>query len=35
MDEFFAQLRNISVNDLSWQLKNNIADIFPDLGTAS
>ena len=33
--EFFAQLRNISVNDLSWQLKNNIADIFPDLGTAS
>ena len=29
--EFFAQLRNISVNDLSWQLKNNIADIFPDL----
>lgn len=33
--EYFAQLRNISVNDLSGQLKNNIADIFPDLGDAS
>lgn len=33
--EFFAQLRNISTHDLSRQLKNNIAEIFPDLGVAS